>query len=98
MDSFAAVAFTTDEPDPSVLNRRPEKITASAWSLIPLASLNMIIGQALAEVAVTCCLSWAGVRILFHTWGQTDAAEATLIIKTLGFNTFIWSVVFNLLK
>ncbi|AEO67487.1 uncharacterized protein THITE_53748 [Thermothielavioides terrestris NRRL 8126] len=89
MDTFAALALATDPPAPSVLDRQPDKKTAS---LITTRMGKMIVGQALCQLAITLLLNFAGARLLGYD--TSDAAQATHL-RTLVFNTFVWLQIFN---
>jgi P-type Ca2+ transporter type 2C len=97
MDSLAAAAYATDEPDRSVLQRQPESKTSRLSSLVASAT-TMIIGEAVLMVTVVMGLSWFGEWIIHHTRPDLKEEVGPLLILTLVFNTLIWLVFFNLIK
>ncbi|KAK3357895.1 putative calcium transporting P-type ATPase [Lasiosphaeria hispida] len=88
MDTFAALALATDSPNPSVLDRQPERKTAP---LVSFTSWKMIIGQAIYQLAVTLALRFAGAGIIEDT--RDGGKEA---LQTLVFNAYVWMQFFNL--
>lgn len=98
MDTFAALALATDPPAPSILDRKPDKKSAG---LINTRMGKMIIGQAIAQLAITLVLNFAGASLLGYDVNNIDPeiAEHELErLKTLIFNTFVWLQIFNELK
>lgn len=92
MDTFAALALATDPPAPSVLDRKPDPKTAS---LINTRMGKMIIGQAIAQLAITFTLHFGGAKLLGYDMSNEHDEKA---LKTLVFNTFVWLQIFNELK
>ncbi len=95
MDTFAALALATDPPSPSVLDRQPDKKTAS---LINTRMSKMIIGQAICQLAITLVLNFAGASLLGYDVSNSDAkiaAHEAERLRTLVFNTFVWLQIFN---
>ncbi len=92
MDTFAALALATDPPAPSVLDRKPDKKTAS---LINTRMGKMIIGQAIAQLAITFTLHFGGSKLMGYDMSNEDEAKH---LKTLVFNVFVWLQIFNELK
>ncbi|KAK4032723.1 hypothetical protein C8A01DRAFT_20241 [Parachaetomium inaequale] len=95
MDTFAALALATDPPGPSVLDRKPDKKTAG---LINTRMMKMIIGQAIAQLAITLVLNFAGASLLgydVHNANEEIAKDAEKSLRTLIFNTFVWLQIFN---
>ncbi|KAL8308822.1 hypothetical protein RB593_006906 [Gaeumannomyces tritici] len=88
MDTFAALALATDPPTRSVLNRKPDRKSAS---LITLGMAKMIIGQAICQLAITFVLNFGGFTLL----GYKGAENGEKRLKTLVFNTFVWLQIFN---
>lgn len=86
MDTLAALALATDPPQDSVLNRKPERRTAS---IISTTMWKMIIGQAIYQLVITFLIYFGGNSII----PGDDANEAQ--IQTLVFNTFVWMQIFN---
>ncbi|CAK7204477.1 plasma membrane calcium [Sporothrix eucalyptigena] len=87
MDTLAALALATDPPQPSVLDRAPERKGAS---IISTTMWKMIIGQALYQLAITFLLYFGGTKVL-PTREHATAAQ----VQTLVFNTFVWMQIFN---
>ncbi|KAK3904170.1 hypothetical protein C8A05DRAFT_32058 [Staphylotrichum tortipilum] len=95
MDTFAALALATDPPAPSVLDRKPDAKTAG---LINRRMGKMIVGQAIAQLAITLVLNFAGASLLGYDVhaANPDVAEHELKrLGTLVFNTFVWLQIFN---
>lgn len=88
MDTFAALALATDPPTRSVLDRMPDRKSAP---LITLRMAKMILGQAIAQLAITFVLHFAGRQLL----GYSNSPEDRKQLKTLVFNTFVWLQIFN---
>lgn len=84
MDTLAALALATDEPDDLLLKRKPAGRTAP---LISVSMWKMIIGQSINQLVITFVLHFAGNQIFFggnatvYQRGQLDA---------MTFNTFVW--------
>jgi Ca2+-transporting ATPase len=88
MDTFAALALATDPPAPSVLDRMPDRKSAS---LITLSMAKMIIGQAICQLVITLVLNFGGYSLL----GYEGVQDGEIKLKTLVFNTFVWLQIFN---
>lgn len=86
MDTLAALALATDPPQDSVLNRKPERRTAS---IISTTMWKMIIGQAIYQLVITFLIYFGGNSVI----PGDDADDAQ--IQTLVFNTFVWMQIFN---
>lgn len=98
MDTFAALALATDPPTPSILDRQPDKKTAS---LISTRMGKMIIGQAICQLGITLVLNFAGASLLgydVHNANADIAGDEETRLRTLIFNTFVWLQIFNELK
>jgi Ca2+-transporting ATPase len=98
MDTFAALALATDPPSPSILDRKPDKKSAG---LITARMGKMIIGQAIAQLAITLVLNFAGASLLGYDVHSTNLAVAEhelKRLKSLIFNTFVWLQIFNEVK
>lgn len=98
MDTFAALALATDPPAPSVLDRKPDKKSAG---LINRRMAKMIIGQAIAQLAITLVLNFAGASLLgydVHNSNPDIAEDEHKRLGSLVFNTFVWLQIFNELK
>jgi len=95
MDTFAALALATDPPAPSVLDRKPDKKSAG---LISTRMMKMIIGQAIAQLAITFVLHFAGATLLGYDVANANreiAEHEETRLRTLVFNTFVWLQIFN---
>ncbi|BGP49580.1 plasma membrane calcium [Rhodotorula kratochvilovae] len=94
MDTFAALALATDPADPESLNRKPDRKTA------PLISINMwvmILGQAAYKTIVPLVLNFAGHQILgLHATDEAERINEENDLKTLIFNAFVMSQIFNM--
>ncbi|KAK4118045.1 calcium-translocating P-type ATPase [Parathielavia appendiculata] len=90
MDTFAALALATDPPGPSILDRLPDKKSAS---LITVRMGKMIIGQAIVQLVITLVLNFAGASLL--GWYDLSSEHDATRLKTLIFNTFVWLQIFN---
>ncbi|GAA6050651.1 hypothetical protein JCM3770_000873 [Rhodotorula araucariae] len=94
MDTFAALALATDPADPESLNRMPDRKTA------PLISINMwvmILGQAAYKTIVPLVLNFAGHEILgLHATDEAQRINEDNDLKTLIFNAFVMSQIFNM--
>ncbi|GKT41889.1 calcium-transporting ATPase PAT1 [Colletotrichum spaethianum] len=88
MDTFAALALATDPPTRSVLDRKPDRKSAS---LITLRMAKMIIGQAICQLVITFVLNFAGQSLL----GYSNSDDDHTSLRTLVFNTFVWLQIFN---
>ncbi|KAL2161063.1 hypothetical protein VTH06DRAFT_8776 [Thermothelomyces fergusii] len=86
MDTFAALALATDPPSPSILDRKPDRKTAS---LVSTRMMKMIIGQAICQLAITLVLNFAGASLLRYK------EHEMIKLRTLIFNTFVWLQIFN---
>ncbi|GJC91955.1 calcium-transporting ATPase [Colletotrichum higginsianum] len=88
MDTFAALALATDPPTRSVLDRKPDRKSAS---LITLRMAKMIVGQAICQLVITFVLNFAGRSLLGYSNSDDDHER----LRTLVFNTFVWLQIFN---
>lgn len=87
MDTLAALALATDPPQPSVLDRKPER---KGSSIISTTMWKMIIGQAIYQLVITFLLYFGGGKVLPASEHATDSQ-----VQTLVFNTFVWMQIFN---
>ncbi|KAG6329880.1 hypothetical protein ID866_9209 [Astraeus odoratus] len=88
MDTFAALALATDPASPSLLDRKPDKLSA------PLFSVNMykqILLQSVYQITVTLIFHFLGLKIL----GLESTTDNDSIVQTLVFNTFVFAQIFN---
>ncbi|POR39743.1 Calcium-transporting ATPase [Tolypocladium paradoxum] len=88
MDTLAALALATDPPNAAVVERKPERKSAS---LISTAGWKLIVGQSIYQFVVIILLNSRGAQILGLT-----RAEETKRFETLMFNTYVWMQFFNL--
>jgi Ca2+-transporting ATPase len=89
-DTMAALAFATDPPALSVLDRKPEPKSAP---LITLPMWKMIVGQTVYQLVVTLILYFEGATIFSY-----QSAHEMAQLQTLVFNTYVWMQIFNLYK
>ncbi|KAK3503343.1 putative calcium p-type ATPase NCA-3 [Neurospora crassa] len=89
MDTFAALALATDPPSHTVLDRKPDRKSAP---LITIRMWKTIIGQAIAQLAITLCLYFGGRSLLGYN--MSDPTESKRH-STFVFNTFVWLQIFN---
>ncbi|KIK10399.1 hypothetical protein PISMIDRAFT_124439, partial [Pisolithus microcarpus 441] len=88
MDTFAALALATDPPSPTLLLRKPDKLSA------PLFSVDMykqIFIQSTYQIIVVLLFHFLGLQIL----GFANTSENDSIVQTLVFNTFVFAQIFN---
>ncbi|KAJ2348369.1 plasma membrane calcium, partial [Coemansia sp. RSA 2618] len=90
MDTFAALALSTDPPTMSLLDRYPEK---QGSSLITFTMWKHIIGQSILQVVV-CFLTLYAADDIFHLHTVESSQDMT-VLRTLVFNTFAWMQIFN---
>lgn len=93
MDTMAALALATDPPSDSILDRPPDRKSAS---LISVTMWKMIIGQAIYQLVVVFVLQYQGINILVYYDDPSGYEPASL--PTLIFNTFVWMQIFNALN
>jgi Ca2+-transporting ATPase len=79
---MGALALATDRPQPSILDRKPERRNAP---LITTPMWKTIIASSAYQLAVTFTLYFAGPRIFPY---GTDAEVKR--VQTLVFNTYVW--------
>lgn len=91
MDTLAALALATDPPQRSILDRLPERRSAS---IITPTMWKMILGQAAYQLAITLTLYF--VRPVKESLipGLEDG-ERKAHLRTVIFNTFVWMQIFN---
>lgn len=88
MDTFAALALATDPASEILLNRKPEKATASLFSV---DMYKMILGQSIYQIAVCLIFHFLGHTIL----GFDKSEKSDDIVQTLVFNSFVFAQIFN---
>ncbi|KAI3806579.1 hypothetical protein L1987_22488 [Smallanthus sonchifolius] len=87
MDTLGALALATEPPNDGLMNRQPVKRTES---FITRTMWRNIIGQSVYQMAVLFVLNFAGKPIL-----NLEGDNATVILDTFIFNTFVFCQVFN---
>lgn len=88
MDTFAALALATDPPSPSLLDRKPDKLSA------PLFSVDMykqILLQSTYQIIIVLIFHFLGLKIL----GFESTSANDTIVQTLVFNIFVFAQIFN---
>ncbi|KAL4558037.1 hypothetical protein LXL04_036233 [Taraxacum kok-saghyz] len=87
MDTLGALALATEPPNDGLMNRQPVKRTES---FITMTMWRNIIGQSVYQMIVLFVLNFAGKSIL-----NLQGDNATAILNTFIFNTFVFCQVFN---
>ncbi|XP_071726693.1 calcium-transporting ATPase 4, plasma membrane-type-like [Rutidosis leptorrhynchoides] len=87
MDTLGALALATEPPNDGLMQRSPVKRTDS---FITKTMWRNIIGQSVYQMVVLFVLNFAGKPIL-----NLHGANATAILNTFIFNTFVFCQVFN---
>ncbi|KAL6352567.1 hypothetical protein LRP88_13032 [Fusarium phalaenopsidis] len=87
MDTFAALALSTDFPTDDLFSRKPEPRTAS---VLTTTMWKMIVGQSFYQLAVIFTLHYAGG----HLFGYRDEIEKKHL-QTMVFNIFVLMQFFN---
>lgn len=87
MDTLAALALATDKPDENFLNQKPAGRHAP---LISTLMWKMIIGQAIAQLAVTFTLYFAGPQLFFSDHYHHLSNKEKKQLHAMTFNTFVW--------
>lgn len=87
MDTLGALALATEPPNEGLMKRPPVKRTDS---FITKTMWRNIIGQSVYQMAVLFVLNFAGKPIL-----NLHGSNATAILNTFIFNTFVFCQVFN---
>lgn len=88
MDTFAALALSTDPASPVLLDRKSDKLTA------PLFTVNMhkqILLQSAYQIAITLVFHFCGLQIL----GLEDTSTNNTIMQTVVFNIFVFAQIFS---
>jgi Ca2+-transporting ATPase len=88
MDTFAALALTTDPASESLLDRKPDTRGAR---LFTADMIKMILGQSIYQVIIILVFHFFGHQIL--GFDHTDKSNA--IVTTAVFNTFVFAQIFN---
>ncbi|KAJ4223389.1 hypothetical protein NW759_006023 [Fusarium solani] len=87
MDTFAALALSTDFPTDDLFSRKPEPRTAS---VLTTTMWKMIMGQSIYQLAVIFTLHYAGGR-LFGYRGDNEEKH----LQTMVFNIYVLMQFFN---
>ncbi|OVA12938.1 Cation-transporting P-type ATPase [Macleaya cordata] len=87
MDTLGALALATEPPNYGLMKRPPvgrgvNFITRTMW--------RNIIGQSIYQLVVLAVLKFDGKRLL-----KLDGSDATAVLNTFIFNTFVFCQVFN---
>ena len=88
MDTLAALALATGNPDPSLLDRHPE---ARSQGLITFNMWRLIIGESVFQIIVSLLLVKLGGRI----FGIPDTDDGRKILYSMIFNTFVFMQLVN---
>ncbi|KAK4743338.1 hypothetical protein SAY87_001339 [Trapa incisa] len=87
MDTLGALALATEPPSDELMKRPP---VGKGTSFITKAMWRNIIGQSIYQLAVLGILNFDGKELL-----GLDGSDATDILNTVIFNTFVFCQVFN---
>ncbi|KAL5513644.1 PMC1_2 [Sanghuangporus vaninii] len=95
MNTFAALALATDPATPALLDRTPDKMSAS---LFTVDMYKQILGQALYQTTIILVFHFAGESIFNLTGDDNNEAvqfDNKLKLSTLVFNAFVFAQIFN---
>ncbi|KAM5343597.1 hypothetical protein ACJ41O_012134 [Fusarium nematophilum] len=87
MDTFAAVALSTDFPTDDLLLRKPEPRTAS---VLAITTWKMIVGQVIYQLAVVFNFHYAGRQI----FGYHDE-DGQRLLQTMTSNSYVMMQFFS---
>ncbi|XP_059462207.1 calcium-transporting ATPase 4, plasma membrane-type-like [Corylus avellana] len=87
MDTLGALALATEPPNEGLLKRPP---VGRGVSFITMAMWRNIFGQSIYQLAVLGVLNFDGKRLL-----KLSGSDATEVLNTLIFNSFVFCQVFN---
>ncbi|GFY96193.1 autoinhibited Ca2+-ATPase 11 [Actinidia rufa] len=87
MDTLGALALATEPPNDGLMNRPP---VGRGVSFITKAMWRNIIGQSIYQLAVLGVLEFDGKNLL-----RLEGSDATTVLNTFIFNTFVFCQVFN---
>ncbi|KAL8095357.1 putative calcium-transporting ATPase 11, plasma membrane-type [Apium graveolens] len=87
MDTLGALALATEPPHDGLMSRPP---VGRGVSFITRAMWRNIAGQSVYQMAVLFVFNFAGKQIL-----GLNGSDATIILNTFIFNTFVFCQVFN---
>ncbi|EMD33941.1 hypothetical protein CERSUDRAFT_55726 [Gelatoporia subvermispora B] len=88
MDTFAAIALTTDLARPLSLDRRPDRSTTH---LLTVDIYKQIIGQSIYQIVTILIFHFLGSRIL----ALEHSSHSDTVIRTFVFNTFVFTQISN---
>ncbi|KAG2355509.1 hypothetical protein BDR07DRAFT_1303134 [Suillus spraguei] len=88
MDTFAALALATDPASPALLDRTPDKQTAS---LFTVDMYKQIMLQSIYQIIIVLLFHFLGIKIL----GLAETSGNDTIVQTLVFNAFVFAQIFN---
>ncbi|KAF3441990.1 hypothetical protein FNV43_RR15906 [Rhamnella rubrinervis] len=87
MDTLGALALATEPPHDGLMNRPP---VARGASFITKVMWRNIIGQSIYQLIVLAVLNFDGKRLL-----RLTGSDATTVLNTVIFNSFVFCQVFN---
>ncbi|XP_055809063.1 putative calcium-transporting ATPase 11, plasma membrane-type [Solanum dulcamara] len=87
MDTLGAIALATEPPHEELMNRPP---VGREVSLISKTMWRNIIGQSIFQLAILLVFNFTGKHIL-----SLEDSDATIVLNTFIFNTFVFCQVFN---
>uniref|UniRef100_A0A5B7AEI8 Calcium-transporting ATPase n=1 Tax=Davidia involucrata TaxID=16924 RepID=A0A5B7AEI8_DAVIN len=87
MDTLGALALATEPPHDGLMNRPPVR---RGVSFITKVMWRNIIGQSIYQLAVLAVLNFDGKQVL-----RLKGSDATEVLNTFIFNTFVFCQVFN---
>ncbi|KAK7285638.1 hypothetical protein RJT34_20415 [Clitoria ternatea] len=87
MDTLGALALATEPPNEGLLKRPP---VARGASFITKPMWRNIIGQSIYQLIILITLNFDGKRLL-----RISGSDATEVLNTLIFNSFVFCQVFN---
>ncbi|KAF3635625.1 putative calcium-transporting ATPase 4, plasma membrane-type [Capsicum annuum] len=87
MDTLGAIALATEPPHEGLMNRPS---VGREVSLISMTMWRNIIGQSIFQLAILLVFSFTGKQIL-----RLEGSDATILLNTFIFNTFVFCQVFN---
>ena len=94
MDTFAALALTTDQASEVLLDRKPDKKTDP---LFTVDMIKQIIGQSTYLSTVIVIFHFLGSQILGFDSGSDSTLQKhqATIVQTLVFNAFVFAQIWN---
>ncbi|KAI9080746.1 hypothetical protein K1719_037259 [Acacia pycnantha] len=87
MDTLGALALATEPPHDGLMKKKP---VAKGESFITKTMWRNIIGQSIYQLIVLAILNFEGKRLL-----RITGSDATIVLNTLIFNSFVFCQVFN---